>query len=196
MFDWAYQINTWADWSVLFLKSCWINKLYNPPHYQLFWSVHFKIKPVSIQLNRKKYNSISISDKLASHQSLYTAVPLLPRCSETSVPWVRNRGRGQRSDAGACSWRRCVTQSTCLHRTSSCRRTTDDCEKVSACPPSRCSQVKCEGNIKRWLMRSKTPLIYCSPGGDKGCSKRKLKDWTITSKIMKNRLKIFTLQWV
>lgn len=91
---------------------------------------------------------ISISDKL---ELLTATVPLLPRCSETSVRWVRNRGRGQRSDTGACSWRRCRMPSTCLRRTSSCRPTTNYCVKVSKRPPppSRHSQVKCDGNIKR-----------------------------------------------
>lgn len=75
---------------------------------------------------------ISISDKL---ELLTATVPLLPRCSATSVRWVRNRGRGQRSDTGACSWRRCRMPSTCLRRTSSCRPTTNYCVKVSARPP-------------------------------------------------------------
>lgn len=94
--------------------------------------MHFWLKSVSITFTIK--NIIQSQFLTSSHWLALTAVPLLPRCSETFERRVKKRGRGQRSDTGACSWRRCKMPSTCPHRTSSYRQTTDDCEKVSLCP--------------------------------------------------------------
>lgn len=132
----------------------------------------------SLSRSHFQKNVLIQSQFLTNSQVL--VAPLLPRCSETSEQWVRNRGRGQRSDTGACSWRRCKMPSTFLHRTSSCRRTTDDCEKVSV-PRPDALRLNAMGIPRDDSCAAKTALVLCSPGGYKGCSQcKRSKDPTVS----------------